>query len=328
MKPPSEFWVRKHIKSDPAFHHAKAITISPAKVNATHPENISNWFEQMMAEIDPNSYEPSLIFNMDETMLEPTARREKSFAPVGQKAIRHSKDNAGLKHTTLLFCISAEGGFLKPAVVLPLKRFPKGCEDLESDFHWLYGKAGWITKDSLYKWTIESFIPHVERVKREKNLLGKRALLFADSHSSRGSIRFLTALRGAQIDIYTIPSHTSHVLQPLDCGVNGSFKNKLRKKKSSMTGGSLPQVRRETLEWTAEAYKEALCERTIQNAWATSGLYPVNVEVALVSKYVPSGDSPLHSPSTSKRRRNHFPLDGKHLNSVDNINELKKRRRN
>jgi hypothetical protein len=73
---------------------------------------------------------------------------------------------------------------------------------------------------------IKHFIEEVNKRRQGKKV---RALLLLDAHSSRANSATLEALSAADIDCVTIPAHTSHVLQPLDLTVNGTFKSELTK---------------------------------------------------------------------------------------------------
>ena len=57
----------------------------------------------------------------------------------------------------------------------------------------------------------------------------QKALLLVDSHTSRDQEDFIRICKDENIDILTFPSHTTHLLQPLDLTVCGSFKKNLNK---------------------------------------------------------------------------------------------------
>ncbi|KAJ6247272.1 hypothetical protein M0813_18799 [Anaeramoeba flamelloides] len=59
----------------------------------------------------------------------------------------------------------------------------------------------------------------------------ERALLILDGHSSRINFPALVLMRINCVDVVIIPSHSSHILQPLDVGVFHIFKSNLRKAK-------------------------------------------------------------------------------------------------
>ena len=46
-------------------------------------------------------------------------------------------------------------------------------------------------------------------------------LLIVDGHNSHFSVEFLTYFSDARIQLFCLPSHTTHILQPLDVGLFG-----------------------------------------------------------------------------------------------------------
>ena len=75
---------------------------------------------------------------------------------------------------------------------------------------------GWITKELFYEWfkMFAEMIPPLRPV-----------LLVLDGHGSHITIDVIEYARSKEIHLLCLPSHTSHILQPLDVGVFKSFKS-------------------------------------------------------------------------------------------------------
>jgi hypothetical protein len=89
--------------------------------------------------------------------------------------------------------------------------------------------------------------------KRQKDTenIGKRILIITDNHKSRLNRQLMEYSSKNNIDFLTIPPHTSHIIQPLDRGVNGTFK-------SAFTDSfKIPK------EETQSALREAIVEASI-----------------------------------------------------------------
>eukprot|EP00301_Raphidiophrys_heterophryoidea_P004091 c11808_g1_i1.p1 GENE.c11808_g1_i1~~c11808_g1_i1.p1 ORF type:complete len:160 (+),score=22.33 c11808_g1_i1:811-1290(+) len=99
-------------------------------------------------------------------------------------------------------------------------------------------------------------------------------LLWLDGHGSRATPDVCRALQAAHVTCVVIPGHTSHILQPLDCGVNAAFKNALGKKRQKISTDDVAETRRRLLNCAHEALHEALYSRTISTAWRVCGLFP------------------------------------------------------
>ena len=98
-----------------------------------------------------------------------------------------------------------------------------------------------------------------------------------------------------RIQLLYLPPHTSHVLQPLDISVFGPLKTAYRAALALASPGlSSSLTSKETfLECYFQAREKALTEKNILAGWSGSGLWPINAEKALGSKFV------IEDPSTS-----------------------------
>ncbi|KAJ6227236.1 hypothetical protein M0813_10144 [Anaeramoeba flamelloides] len=129
--------------------------------------------------------------------------------------------------------ISAYGNCLKTLYLLPRKSLNKNVFEKTNLNNYAYATSprGFITKDLFYEWVRCVFIPEVEAI-REFNKLPKDewTLLVLDGHNSRANLTAIHLLQKHYIDCVVIPSHSSHILQPLDVGIFKYFKDELRRK--------------------------------------------------------------------------------------------------
>lgn len=65
------------------------------------------------------------------------------------------------------------------------------------------------------------FIPHVNRVREEQDLLDKAAVLFFDGHASHISLRIVELALWANVKLIKFPSHLTDKMQPLEVCVFG-----------------------------------------------------------------------------------------------------------
>lgn len=305
--------------------------VDVTRLDATSPDKIRSWFDQISREIEKIKVPPSLIFNMDETMIESRPSRSYVWVPREYEAVKKHAELNGSLHITLVFCISASGGHVKPLAILPMKNFPGSLAPLIDAFHWCGQDNGWMIEELFQEWVIDIFIPHVKSVRSSLNQDEKApALLYLDGHSSRQCPDALSALKRENITAITIPAHTSHVLQPLDCGVNRSFKEKFRALKSRSQAMDLPNRRLQLLTAAHKSHYESMYCETIISAWKTSGLYPWNVEAALASKYVSISDTRELNIDAPKRHRSYFNISGKVItadNCIEQVTRIKSAKR-
>jgi hypothetical protein len=93
----------------------------------------------------------------------------------------------------------------------------------------------------------------------------------------------------AGLDLLTLPSHTSHALQPLHTTVFKSFKAHFREYRNFWTSTHMHQkATKEILaDWVSLALKKALSEHNIKKGFMTAGIFPLDKTV-VDSKLTPS----------------------------------------
>jgi hypothetical protein len=297
--------------------------ISTQRVINSSVERIEDWFKKADEIVSPSKRRPELTFNMDETMLDSTARKIRVIVPKDSVPVRVDSNESEGMHITLVFCIAADGEHMKPSIILPLKQFPLSLAELAHKFHWAGQSAGWMTAEIFKNWAIQGFIPHVNARRVAINCPNERALLFLDSHESRRSPEALQALQDANIDVYTFLSHSSHIQQPLDRGVNRSFKMKISASKSTALHTTVDQRRLQLIKLAARASYDAMYPDTILQAWAIAGMHPWNLEKMLESPHVTTKLPPEIAQKTQKRKRSAITLSEKLITSDEVINSLK-----
>jgi hypothetical protein len=107
-----------------------------------------------------------------------------------------------------------------------------------------------------------------------KNLISKRALILCDGHSSRCSVDVMKLGRQHNIDIFIFPSHLTHILQPLDCGINRQFKYEIGTFIKNDENQDLSEKKTAFVQAVCSIIDKTLCMGNILNAWRNSGLIP------------------------------------------------------
>jgi hypothetical protein len=260
-----------------------------------------------------------MIFNVDETMLAlKPDNRIKHIVPRDFKNPSTIELDTMDSHITLLLCVSADGFALKPSIILPRKNFPFKLKKYANMFHWAGTGEGWVTAGIFAQWIEKVFVPYVQEKRDGED---KPALLFLDGHSSHATSEAIELLLKHNIHAVTIPAHTSHVLQPLDRGVNALSKRFLR---AYLSGNIVDEQARSTtfLDATVDALQGALRLGVIQGAWKHSGLWPWDPEKIPhdPSLVIPDDDTPQ---PPSKCARKTVDISGKLLTSDSMVAALK-----
>lgn len=138
-------------------------------------------------------------------------------------------------------------------------------------------KNGWTTNEIGLWWLKSHFIPNIgERVP------GKHCLLVLDGHGSYLTPEFDRICEENDIIAICMPSHASHLLQPLDVGCFSVLKRLYGGAVSTMMRNGVNSIDKEDfLELIADARKGAFKTSTIQNSFSATGLAPFDANRVL-----------------------------------------------
>jgi len=156
------------------------------------------------------------IINCDETPIYWEYLPRKVIHQKGSKIVPSIKTGFEYKRSTLMLACTAYGEFLRPSLILRRKReYKLNCPNT---INMLLQKSdnGWTTEKTFIEWLKEVFIPYVGE---------NQCLLLMDSfeaHISSGVRKFLKPY--SNIHALVIPGGSTDKLQPLDMGINASFK--------------------------------------------------------------------------------------------------------
>jgi len=241
---------------------------------------LDSWYNQLEQILQENRYHPSLMCNMDETMLACKEKKTKVIIPKERKTGIQIVDK-GAEHITLVVTCFADGPMAKTGVILPLQTLPIQLESIVKDFAWSGNSTGWITAEIFQGWVQNVLIPDILDRRAKIAQENTRALLLIDSHSSRECPEALRLLNQSQIDVFTFEPHVTHLCQPLDCGPFSIFKRKLSVLKSTLSGINGPDRREKLLKIAKQALFETGYPESLQNAWANVGICPFNKDKVL-----------------------------------------------
>ena len=266
-----------------------------------------------------NKYPPSLIANMDETYTAPRNNSHEKVIVVegAQRTARPiAISTAVAEHVTTVFTIFADGTSAKPTMILPLKTILPSAAATLSSFSFASSKNGWMTRPIFASWASGVFVPEIQRRREVSGAQNQRALLILDNHNSRANSAALRALSDAQVDVLTLPAHTSHILQPLDQEVNMKYKAVLSEVLSFPDGITKEKKREILLAAAVDAAIEAQVPRLVKTSFDFCGIFPFDATRGINSKFVlPSAKEPEPSPNKFRiSMENRVITDGSFIN--------------
>jgi len=278
------------------------------------------WYELLQKQLEMRGYHPSLMSNMDETMLSCKDQRVRVIIPAERRSgIRRAHKDT--EHITLIVTSFADGTIMKTGAILPLKNLPNSLESMANDFHWAGTSSGWITAEIFDEWVANSFIPEIIRRRERLENTNAPALLLIDGHSSRECPDTLKKLQDLNIDVITFTAHATHLCQPLDNGPFSIFKRTLSKLKRGIKGATTAERRPGLFEITKKALHITSYVETIRKSWAVTGIHPFLKDVVLSSDAV--SERPVEEKENPKGGR--INISGKLLTSDEMIQALRER---
>lgn len=194
-------------------------------------KSCSHFYSGLTIVITSHGYEASHIWIMDEIGVQATGRNS-TLKVVAKKGSKNVNIPAGdnREWLTIVVCISAQGTYIPPYYIFKGKYLLQNYVELCGPGATMnVQENGWITNEIFCEW-LEHFKSNVLEGVSKQN----KHLLILDRHCSHVSATTLDTCIIMGIDIMSIPSHTSHKIQPLDVSCFKPFKQYLQEDKVSM----------------------------------------------------------------------------------------------
>lgn len=157
------------------------------------------------------------LWNCDETGLSYVVKPQKVITAIGKRYVyKRTYAERGETHT-LLACACANGTWIPPMTIFKGVRWNENLtSDCLPNALVKLSPKGWITSEIFLEW-FSFFINSIPP--------DRPVVLIMDSHASHINPDIITLAKENEIYILTLPSHTTHLLQPLDVGVYKSLKS-------------------------------------------------------------------------------------------------------
>ena len=105
-------------------------------------------------------------------------------------------------------------------------------------------------------------------------------LLIQDGHSSHITVELIELAKENNIHILCLPSHTTHLLQPLDVGVFSSFKHHIGRVLNTLLRSSPGRVptSEDIPNILSQAWPASMTAINFMSGFRKTGIYPLNPE--------------------------------------------------
>ena len=115
----------------------------------------------------------------------------------------------------------------------------------------------------------------------------KAFLIMYDGHKSHLSLTLAEWARKRNVVLFVLPSHTSHLSQPLDVGIFKCQYNKECKVYLQKNPG-VSITKYEVAKLTARPYLKAVCPENVVSSFWKTGIYPYNTHTITLSQVAPA----------------------------------------
>ena len=173
-------------------------------------------------------------------------------------------------------------------------------------------EKAWMTSYLFSTW-MSHFIKNVQRL--EDISPDHQHLLILDGHNSHVTLEVVREAKAVGLDLVTLPSHTSHALQPLDVSVFKPFKTYFQLYRDYWSRHNLAATpSKQTLaQWSSLALRKALSSANIKAGFRATGIWPMDREA--IQRHL--------QPSTIFREpcHDHDPAPGSQEQALESENE-------
>jgi hypothetical protein len=284
---PGAGWLRGWKCRHPELSMRTSQALEVARARGMCELNVRSFYNNLEALYATNKYSPDRIWNCDES----GAQAGKNgggviIARTGARRV-HSIVPDQREWLSVLVCINADGSSIPSFYIFKGKRFGANyIQRCESGATMAMQPKVWMTSYLFSAW-ISHFIASIRRIGTISPT--HRHLLILDGHASHATLDVIQEARSAGLDLITLPSHTSHALQPLDVAIFKPFKQYFREYRDFWTSRNMgsPAGKETLAQWVSLALKKALTSKNIKFGFAAAGIMPLN-QKALDGQFGPS----------------------------------------
>jgi 4-hydroxybenzoate polyprenyltransferase len=229
LEPIGKHWIEGFIRRNPEVKTLRGKRIDFLRINGATTDRVKDFFA--LKEIpEVRAISPQHRYNMDEAGIMEGLGDNGLVLGSSRKKFALRRQPGSRAWTSVLECINALGIALPPLIIFKGKSvqqqwFP---QELQAYAEWFFTASdkGWTDDSIALAWLREIFIPLTKPATKTKRLL------ILDGHGSHETDEFMWECYKNDIYLLFLPSHSSHVLQPLDISIFSPLKGTYRRELS------------------------------------------------------------------------------------------------
>lgn len=265
-------WVDSFRRRNTNLRLRKPENTSAARSYGFNRTAVEEFYSNLESVYVKYQFTPDRIYNFDESGISTVLETPKILADKKQKQIGQLVSAERGELVTFGGIISASGNTIPPLFIFPRVHFknhfmsgaPEGSLGVAT-------KSGWVNS-TIYL----EVLKHIQ--KKTSCSKDNPILLLVDNHESHVTLEAVNYARDNGIIYMSFPPHTTHRLQPLDVGIFGPFKAKLKvafndwhvnNPGKTLTIYNIPGLAK-------RAYFESFNCKNITSAFEKTGISPFN----------------------------------------------------
>lgn len=252
-------------------------------------EAIDEFYDVLGATLEKHDLEdrPNRIWNLDESGFSYVNKPGKIVSPKGRKHVYQQTAAERGETTTVLLAVNAAG---QTGPCLTIFKGQRLSDDLKlnapANSLVCVSPNGWMNSEIFLQ-----FMRHFE----ENIPPARPVLIILDSHCSHLSVDVMKFREEKNIIFLTFPSHTTHILQPLDVSVFGPMKAAWKKSvKAFLVKEGRKPTRKDVFRIFTGVFLEAANMMNITKGFKHTGIFPFDKNAISKDVYCPSE---IHSES-------------------------------
>src|SRR5450432_1389733 len=273
-------WVYNFVRRHPELQCRYNRKYDYQRAKCEDPKVIRDWFQLVQNTIAKYGIQEQDIYNFDETGFQMGVISTAKVITGAERSNRPVALQPGNREwVTAIDCISTAGWSLPPVIIFEGKvhMLTWYTEDLPLDWTIRVSANGWTDDKLGLVWLQSVFEKHTAH--RTK---GVYRLLILDGHGSHITPEFDLFAKEHSIITLCMPSHSSHLLQPLDVGCFAVLKRLYGQQVQNLMRNGVSHIDKpDFLEAYYNARKETMSQSNIMVSFAATGVLPYDPERVL-----------------------------------------------